>query len=78
MDKAKAQPELVQEKEEVKKKEELLSPVKEERGIEEEISTAKQESLSSGDFVDLGFDVRFIICCAFCQHEAVCSAGVCF
>jgi len=33
------------------------SPVKEEVAVEEELSVVKRESLSSGDFVDLGFDV---------------------
>ena len=41
----------------VVEKEAVPSSAKEEAVTEEELSTAKRESLSSGDFVDLGFDV---------------------
>ena len=41
----------------MEKKEAVSSSVKEEAVTEEELSTVKRESLSSGDFVDLGFDV---------------------
>ena len=42
-----------------KEEERTPSPVKEETPSEEERSTVKHASLSTGELIDLGFDVRF-------------------